>query len=164
MKRKIYEAYIDGGGVSKDFRGNILYPVYGFLITKEAIFLEPDSVIKKSFKPQVFYARKIITNNQSEYLGLKSLVEWLPRNSTCVVYSDSRLVVCQLDGELSLGEPCHFQCHNQKLKRIKNEVEDIIEKKKLKLHLRWVPRERNKFGIILDKIKKKRKEGKLHHV
>lgn len=158
MTKKIYEAYIDGSGVYKDYAGNTIYPMYGFLITKESSYLIHGDLETFHKKPQIFKTMKNITNNQSEYLALKSLIEWLPRESVCIVYSDSQLVVCQMGGFKEANIHCNWKCHDHDLMKINEEIRDEIIKKNLSIELRWVPRERNIFGKVLDKIKRKHKK------
>ena len=92
-----------------------------------------------------------LTNNQAEWLALYSLLVDLPRYSSVTVYSDSQLVVNQWSGE--------FKCKNEELLRIKNACKRVASLKKLKIDLKWIPREKNIFGKKLEKeLAKKRKE------
>jgi len=148
-----------------DFNRSKVKPIFGFLITKEGIWMEADKPIKiNHMKPQIYRSKKDITNNQAEYMALKKLVEWLPPKSICKVYSDSMLVVCQIGGTVN-GKECHWRCHNLDLRNLKMEVLKIMREKELTVGLRWLPREINRYGIILDKVKnadKKEKRNPFH--
>lgn len=154
MKRKIFIAYIDGSGAEQKAKG-----MYGYLITKQGIYLDPLAPVKEShWKPVIKKSESYITGNAAEYLALKELIEFLPKNSVAIVYSDSRLVVCQVGGKLAPTIPCRWKCRNPRLRKLRDEILEIIEKKSLDVRLQWIPREENKFGKVLERlIRKKRK-------
>ena len=151
QKRHIYEAYIDGSGVWMDENGKLQEPLYGFLITKKGFFLEADSIILNPYPPVIVQATNRTTNNQAEYLALKELIEWLPDDSVVKVFSDSTLVVAQLGGDIR-GVYTKWECRHPELKVLKANIEARILEKQLTVNLEWVKRDRNKFGLVLQRI------------
>lgn len=151
QKQHIYEAYIDGSGVWMDENGKLQEPLYGFLITKKGFFMEPDSIINNPYPPVIVQATTKTTNNQAEYLALKELIEWLPDESVVKVLSDSTLVVAQIGGTVK-GIFTKWECRHPELKVLKANIEARIIEKQLTINLEWVPREKNKFGLILQRI------------
>lgn len=161
--KKFFEAYIDGSGGWLTNEGKWIPARWGFIITKEGLYLDADEPTKKDHFPPFFFdggKDKDLTNNSAEYLGLKVLVDFLPSRSVCVVYSDSMLVVCQNGGEAN-GRPCFWECKNPHLARIRAQINDIKASKELTLFIKWIPREENRFGIIMDRGKKKHTEKNL---
>lgn len=150
---KIFKAYIDGGGSFKDYRGKWQKSLYGFWIVKKAEFLVA-GLEKHNYKAEIFQSPIPVSNNASEYLGLRSLIKFLPEACICNVYSDSRLVVCQMHGTLAPLKPCHYRINNDNLFRLNREIRDLIREKNLVIHLRWIPREENRFGRLLERRQK----------
>jgi ribonuclease HI len=150
-KRRIYEAYIDGSGVWMDETRTLQEPLYGFLITKKGFFMEADSIVQNPYPPVIVQATTKTTNNQAEYLALKELIEWLPEDSVIKVFSDSMLVVCQIGG-IAEGVYTKWECRHPELRVLKANIEARIIEKRLNVSLEWVPRERNKFGKVLQGI------------
>lgn len=151
QKKHIYEVYIDGSGVWMDENGKLQEPLYGFLITKKGFFLEGATLIVNPYPPVIVQATTKTTNNQSEYLALKELIEWLPDGSVAKVYSDSTLVVAQLGGDIK-GIYTKWECRHPELKVLKANIEARIVEKQLSINLEWVKRDHNKFGLILQRI------------
>lgn len=82
---------------------------------------------------------KAITNNEAEYLALiHALKELKPyRKEQIIIYSDSNLVVNQVNGNWQIKRP--------ELQRLKDTVKSIINSSKfIQVDLKWVPREMNK--------------------
>jgi ribonuclease HI len=150
-RRRIYEVFIDGSGVWLDENGQQTEPLYGFLIVKKGFFMEPESFENNPYPPEIVKATNFCTNNQAEYLALKELIEWLPDHSVAKVYSDSMLVVCQIGGFVN-NQPVKWECRHPELKVLKANIEARIQEKDLTIHLYWIPREKNKFGKILERI------------
>lgn len=157
---KIFKAYIDGGGSFKDNKGKWQKSLYGFWIVKKAEFLVV-GLEKHNYKAQIFQSPIAVSNNASEYLGLMSLIKTLPKACICNIYCDSRLVVCQMHGTLAPLTPCRYRINNHNLFRLNREIRDLIKEKNLIIHLRWIPREENKFGRLLERrqrnLQKKKK-------
>jgi ribonuclease HI len=150
-RKMVYEVYIDGSGVWMDENGKLQEPLYGFLITKKAIYMEPDSAVNNPYPPIIVQATNKTTNNQAEYLALKELIEWLPDESIVKVFSDSTLVVAQIGGIIR-GQFTKWECKHPELKVLKASIEARIKEKQLSISLEWIPREKNRFGIILQRI------------
>ena len=150
-RRRIYEVYIDGSGIWLDENGQQTEPLYGFLIVKKGYYMEPGSIENNPYPPEIVRATNFCTNNQSEYLALKELIEWLPDHSVAKVYSDSMLVVCQIGGFVH-NQPVKWECRHPELKVLKANIETRIQEKDLTIHLYWIPRENNMFGVILQRI------------
>lgn len=95
-----------------------------------------------------------MTNNQAEWLALLTLLMDLDPNTKINIYSDSQIVVNQFSGE--------WETKNETLKHLKEVCFLIVKTKRLKITMHWVPRERNPYGKILEKIiakeRKKRKK------
>jgi len=84
-----------------------------------------------------------LTNNQAEYLALKSALEVCKHDS--VILSDSQLVVNQIKGS--------WYTNLERLRLDRDYCRDIIKDKRCKLI--WIPRRENKAGIYIDKLKLK---------
>lgn len=91
-----------------------------------------------------------MTNNQAEYLALLQLVMDLDNGSEARVYSDSQLLVHQINDDWKTKE--------LELGRLRNLIIAIIKEKELEIDLQWICREHNLFGKILDKNKAKEKK------
>jgi len=105
--------YVDGSGNGK----------YGFFIeeTNEAkVFIKED-----------------ITNNQAEYLAILEVLKLT--NGNIEIYSDSKLVVNQLNHEWHIKE--------DNLRNLAVEVWKLIDNRKVSFI--WIPREQNKAGKLL---------------
>lgn len=84
------------------------------------------------------------TNNEMEYFALATALESLfkdnailmPPTKTVTFYSDSKLVVNQVNGL--------WQIKNEYLKSYYLKIRDIIESAPCKINVEWVPREKNK--------------------
>jgi ribonuclease HI len=96
-----------------------------------------------------------LTNNQAEYLALKSAVEALPRGAMAHVYTDSQLVCCQFGGK--------FKVRNPKLKELLSEIRDIIKERDLTVSVSWIPRGQNLANTLLEseKVTKRAKSESL---
>jgi ribonuclease HI len=98
-------------------------------------FVVPEKNIVKIFENKGF------TNNETEYLAVIEALNFVEENSDVLIFSDSKLVVNQIKMEWHIKE--------KRLKELFKKVIEIIDKKKLKFDIMWVPRERNKAGKIL---------------
>lgn len=96
-----------------------------------------------------------LTNNQAEWLALLLLLMDLEPHTEIEVYSDSQIVVNQLVG--------NWETRNDLLKNLKAVCLLVIETKKLKVSLSWIPRKENLFGKYLEKLlrNERKKRNKL---
>lgn len=91
-----------------------------------------------------------MTNNTAEYLALLQLVMDLENESEVIVYTDSQLLYHQIRDE--------WRTKVSELGRIKGLILTIIKQKDLDVEMRWVERESNLFGKMLDKDKERAKK------
>lgn len=120
----VKDIYVDGGT-----RGNAIC-----LVDKsEDVYI----VKRRKGKP---------SNNELEYLAIIYCLEYLMQKGLkhCNVYSDSRLIVKQLNGSWSIN--------NENLKRL-NETALLKLSRCCGIKIKWIPREKNLAGIHLEKIK-----------
>jgi len=100
----------------------------------------------------------IITNNEAEYLALIKLLLKLDPKRRWKVYTDSMLVVKQINGDWGLKA--------ENLKSYHDEAIYYIESLKLDISLAWVGRDNNPAGILLEDIKradnKSEKQARTH--
>jgi len=84
------------------------------------------------------------TNNVAEWLALLTLLMDLKIDTQIKVYSDSQIVVNQLTD--------NWKTEDEELKHLKEVCKMLIETKKLKIDIVWIPRNSNAFGKHLDKL------------
>lgn len=86
------------------------------------------------------------TNNQAEYtgalFGIKRAVELGAKEIE--LYMDSKLVIEQLSG--------NFKIKNADLKKIYNDIQDVLWAWSVKVSFIWIPREKNKEADRLSNI------------
>jgi ribonuclease HI len=82
------------------------------------------------------------TNNQAEYRALISVLKYLADGSRARIYSDSQLVCQQFAGRWKVNDP--------KLNTLLSTARDLIESKSLEVEVRWIPREQNEAGKLLE--------------
>lgn len=88
-----------------------------------------------------------VTNNLAEYSGVLLALNWLTEHrqtlldGPIIFYLDSELIVKQLDGL--------YKTKNKTLIKLNGEVKDLIEKNKLKVAFRNIPRAKNKLADLL---------------
>ncbi len=83
-----------------------------------------------------------LTNNESEYMAVIHALKD-NKNDDIDIYSDSQLIVNQINKKWKIKE--------KGLKKLADEIWKLSENREVKLY--WVPRQRNKAGIILEKEK-----------
>lgn len=98
-------------------------------------FVIPDKNIVKTFE------KKEITNNEAEYLAVIEALNFVEEGSNVLIFSDSKLIVNQIKMEWHIKE--------ERLKNLFKKIMEIIEKKKLKFKIEWIPRKENKAGKVL---------------
>ncbi|SRR5579864_8920300 len=82
-----------------------------------------------------------LTNNQAEYRALLSALESLPDEAEAEIFTDSDLIACQFNGKYAVRDP--------KLRLLLIDVRTVIERKRLKITVAWVPREENPAGKLI---------------
>lgn len=89
-----------------------------------------------------------VTNNFAEYSGVLLALDWLAKNSSYVTgndpitfFMDSELVVNQINGK--------YKIKNVVLKKLYQEIEEIIDKNNLRLLFKSIPRSKNKTADLL---------------
>ncbi len=87
------------------------------------------------------FEKKGITNNEAEYLAVIEALNFVEENSDILILSDSKLIVNQIKMEWHIKE--------KRLRELFERAIAIIDKKKLKFKIDWIPREENKAGKIL---------------
>jgi ribonuclease HI len=83
-----------------------------------------------------------LTSNQAEYRGLLYALLNLPAGSEAEIFSDSALVVNQFNNRWSVNDI--------KLATLLHQAREIIQKNDLKVTLRWLRRDHNLAGKLLD--------------
>lgn len=84
-----------------------------------------------------------LTNNQAEYIAIITTIYNAEGN--CTIYSDSEIVVKQLNGEYAIKDP--------ELKKLHTFTKNLITESKFTIKFVNVPRE-NKYIAVCDKLNK----------
>jgi len=84
---------------------------------------------------------KGLTNNQAEYKAFLAALQHAPDASSVEMFSDSQLICAQFSGQ--------FRVKDDVLQELLFEVLALIQNKRLKVALQWVPRNRNLAGKLL---------------
>jgi ribonuclease HI len=71
------------------------------------------------------------------------VLEYGGRGSSVLILTDSQLVCNQFAGK--------FRVNESRLKRLLDEARTLIEERNLEVEVRWIPRERNLAGKLLDR-------------
>ena len=82
-----------------------------------------------------------LTNNQAEYRAIIAALQGVS-GVKLTIYSDSQLAVRQLSGEYEIRDP--------KLKILAAKVQQLCQNREVTF--RWIPREKNLAGKILEKL------------
>lgn len=95
------------------------------------------------------------TNNEAEYFGMLKALEKLQElnpTTSCVIYSDSELVVNQLNGK--------FKINSSTLITFWSACRLIIDNAKFKLKIKYIPREENaRADALAQACTKERKDA-----
>jgi len=83
------------------------------------------------------------TNNQAEYKALIAVLKYVARGSHVVIFTDSQLLCEQFAGR--------YAVRNQQLALLLSEARTTIVEKKLDVKVRWIHREANLAGRLLDR-------------
>ena len=100
--------------------------------TGKYIYFIPEKKLKKISQKQR------ITHNEAEYYGVIQALTDIKDKDICI-YSDSKLIVNQLNKKYKLKEP--------RMKRLAEQVWKLREGRDIKF--KWIPREKNFAGKIL---------------
>lgn len=117
--------YIDGSGEAPDGKGS------GWSFVYEDRNLERVERIDH------------LTSNEAEYHALIAVLNYVGRGSSVLIFTDSALVANQFAGKFRVNEP--------RLKRLLDEAKMLMEERDLEVEVRWIPRERNLAGKLLDR-------------
>ena len=82
------------------------------------------------------------THNEAEYWAIIYALEMISTYELVTIYSDSQLVVRQLNGE--------YAVKNERLRELHRKVWEIIFRRGLDVKFVWIPREKNLAGALLD--------------
>jgi ribonuclease HI len=119
----MFKVYIDGscrGNGGPDSVGGI-----GVAIFQDNKLV--GSLALRMFKPA--------TNNEAEYYGLLRALTLVPKTAEVHIYSDSKLVVNQVNGRWKTKEV--------RLNKLKEKAQELL-KQFTDVSLKWLPREKNK--------------------
>jgi len=123
LKAPAIQVFVDGAGARPDGKGS------GFA------WLRKDTGEKKIVREDR------LTNNQAEYRAILAAVEYLPEGSRAEVFSDSENTCCQLNGQRRVLDPTLGDLHAR--------ISELIERKKLAVIFRWIPRRENLAGKLI---------------
>jgi len=76
-----------------------------------------------------------LTNNEAEYRAVRYALCNIPRWANAEILSDSQLVVNQFNRQWAINDP--------KLRKCVKGCWEIVEMHRLRVTLKWVPREQN---------------------
>jgi ribonuclease HI len=93
-----------------------------------------------------------LTCNEAEYRGLLSVLKHLAPGSTAIINTDSQLVCEQFN--------CRWAVRDPDLRALLQKARDLIEDKELSVQVRWIPREENLAGKLLDRTPSCWRRGK----
>jgi len=79
-----------------------------------------------------------VTNNEAEYHAIILALRQLAKGSNAIIYSDSMLAVNQLNLQYAIRE--------DRLRKLFESVQELVEKKTLHISYIWIPRTENKVG------------------
>jgi len=82
-----------------------------------------------------------LTNNEAEYRAIIYALCNIPRRERAEILSDSELVVNQFNGKWAINDP--------KLQRLLNRCLEVVEMHRLRVTLKWIPREQNLADRLL---------------
>lgn len=93
-------------------------------------------------KPKIF-KEELLTNNQAEYKAIIAALQELT-DEEMTIYSDSLLAVKQLERE--------YKIRNSELRKLASKVRSLSRDREIMF--KWIPREKNLAGKVLEKIVK----------
>ena len=119
----VIQIFTDGSGARPDGKGS------GF------------AWVRKDTGEKKIVREDRLTNNQAEYRAILAAVEYLPEGSRAEVFSDSENTCCQLNGQRRVLDPTLADLHAR--------ISELIERKKLAITFRWIPRRENLAGKLI---------------
>jgi ribonuclease HI len=84
-----------------------------------------------------------MTNNQAEYQGLIAVLKYVAAGSHVLISTDSELVCKQFNGE--------YAVRNRTLNELLTTARQLISEKHLHVEVRWVSRDQNLAGRLLER-------------
>jgi ribonuclease HI len=84
-----------------------------------------------------------LTNNEAEYHALIAVLSYVSRSSCLLIFTDSALVANQFTGKFRVTVP--------RLKELLDEAKNLIHERNLEVEVRWIRREGNLAGRLLDR-------------
>jgi ribonuclease HI len=123
QRNKAICIFTDGSGSRPDGKGS------GFA------WFRQDTSAKKIFREDG------LTNNQAEYRAILSALASLPKGTNAEILSDSENTCCQLNGQRRVLNP--------QLAEIYQQIQDLIEKNRLAVSFKWIPRRENLAGRLI---------------
>jgi ribonuclease HI len=84
-----------------------------------------------------------LTSNEAEYEALIGVLRYVGRGSNVLIMTDSALVSNQFNAKFRVKEP--------RLKQLLDEARKLVEERDLEVEVRWIPREANLAGKLLDR-------------
>ncbi|MFI5097243.1 MAG: RNase H family protein [Candidatus Acidiferrales bacterium] len=123
MKARTMRIFTDGSGQRPDGKGS------GFAWCREG-----------TNEKRITRANGL-TNNQAEYRGILSALEYIPNGTSAQILTDSENTCCQLKGQRRVLDP--------KLATLYEQVRNVLKKKRLTVEFVWVPRKDNLAGKLL---------------
>lgn len=83
------------------------------------------------------------TNNQAEYQALLAVLKYVTTESNVLIFTDSDLVCKQFNEK--------YAVRNRTLNELLTTARQLINEKTLAVEVRWVSREQNMAGSLLDR-------------
>ncbi len=117
-------------------------------------------VVVKTFDNKIIYQKSsylgIKTNNEAEYAGLISALQWLKDNyqnldiNQVTINSDSQLLICQIQGL--------YKVKAENLKLLFAQSRDLLEKIPFSIIFKHIPREEN---VLADQLANQAMDSRL---
>ena len=89
---------------------------------------------------------KVNSHNESEWYALFAALALLNDGDSALIFTDSQLVACQFNGAYKTRSPA--------MRRLKQLCVDTVKSKNLKVQVKWIRREDNVAGWLLEKLGK----------
>jgi len=91
--------------------------------------------------PVVINLTEDVTHNEAEYRAVIAALEAVPTDVLIILYSDSQLVVNQLNKTWAIKE--------EHLRKLAQHIWKIIAEKRLIVRFKWIKRQENPVGKVL---------------
>ena len=111
------------------------------------IVIYQDGKVRKEISEYIGYGTNNIAEYQAVIRGLKELGKWEGmewETKKIIIYSDSRLLVNQINGE--------YKVRNNNIRILFIELRKLIEEAKAEIIIKWVKRDDNNIADSLAKI------------